>query len=85
MMKKRFTLLCGVAAASVLAACGGGGGDDGTSGGPQAFNQVPASASASVEAYTRYAGSLANTETGLPLGVAEVKPPTSETAAAATF
>jgi hypothetical protein len=47
---------------------------------PQAsINEVPASASASVASYTQYAGSLAKTETGEPLDVNKVVPPTSET------
>ena len=47
---------------------------------PQAnSNEVPASASASVASYTQYASSLAKTETGQPLDVSKVVPPTSET------
>lgn len=47
---------------------------------PQAqMQEVPASASASVASYAQYADSLAQTETGQPLDVNKVVPPTSET------
>ena len=62
---------------SLLAACGGGGS------GPvdtTAANEVPASATASPEAYSRYVGSLATDDRAEPLNVENVVPPTSESA-----
>jgi hypothetical protein len=47
---------------------------------PVAETEVPASASASPEAYSLYAGSVAPSETAEPLGVDAVVPPVSETA-----
>ena len=64
-------------ALSLLAACGGGGN------GPvdtTAANEVPASATASPEAYSRYVGSLATDDRVEPLNVDNVVPPTSESA-----
>jgi hypothetical protein len=59
-----------------LAACGGGSSSDPM---PAAANEVPASATVSSASYTQFVGSLAKTETGLPLEVNKVVPPTSET------
>lgn len=42
-------------------------------------NEVPASATASVASYAQYAGSLPKSETGAPLDISKVVPPTSET------
>jgi hypothetical protein len=44
-----------------------------------ASNEVPASATVSVASYAQYAGSLPKSETGEPLDVSKVVPPTSET------
>jgi hypothetical protein len=46
---------------------------------PPASNEVPASATASITSWYQYADSLAQTETGQPLDVDKVVPPTSET------
>lgn len=45
---------------------------------PPASTEVPASATASTRAYATYAASLAPSETGSPLDVSKVTPPTSE-------
>ena len=69
-----------VAAAALLAGCGGGGGDGMLP--PAPVTEVPASAGASIEAYTQYVGSLPASETDLPLGLGNIPTaPTSETAA----
>ena len=70
--------LMATATAALLAACGGGH-DGGSDTPPAADTEVPVSATASTTAYTRYAASLAATETQEPLGVNQVTPPTSET------
>ena len=46
---------------------------------PQADNEVPASATASITSWAQYAASLAKTETGQPVDVNKAVPPTSET------
>ncbi len=46
---------------------------------PAASNEVPSSATASTLSWGQYAASLAKTETGLPLEVNKLVPPTSET------
>lgn len=46
---------------------------------PPASNEVPASATATITSWAQYAGSLAKTETGQPVDVSKVVPPTSET------
>jgi hypothetical protein len=79
-MRLPATLLA-AGAALVLAAC-----SDSPSGvvpsAPQAaINAVPPSATASPASYSQFAGSLAKTETGLPLDVSQVVAPTSETEA----
>lgn len=70
-----------VAASAMLGLAGCGGSDDGDAAPPAAVTEVPASATASPLAYTQYVGSLATSETGAPLDVSKVQPPTSETAA----
>jgi hypothetical protein len=65
-----------------LAACGGG--DDGWTpdpATPSASDDVPASATASSQAYVSFAASLPKSETGLGLDISKTTPPTSETAA----
>jgi hypothetical protein len=57
-----------------LVACGGG-----STAEPPMQNEVPASATASPAAYSRYAGSVKPNETADPLLVDKVQPPTSET------
>ena len=59
-----------------LAACGGDSSDEPA---PAVASEVPASATVSTAAYTQFAGSLVKTETGQPLEVNKVVPPTSET------
>ena len=63
-----------------LSACFGGSDEAQTPMPPVVETEVPASASASPEAYSRYAGSVAPSETAEPLGVDAVVPPVSETA-----
>ena len=46
---------------------------------PVVSNEVPGSATASTLAYSQYAGSLAVNDSGEPLDVSKVVPPTSET------
>ncbi len=75
---KTKVLLSTIAIAGGLSACFGGG--DVASTPPVVETEVPASASASPEAYSRYAGSVAASETAEPLGVDAVVPPVSETA-----
>jgi ABC-type glycerol-3-phosphate transport system substrate-binding protein len=77
MRMKATRLLALLSVSAALAACGGGSPDEAQ---PSAPNEVPASATASPAAYSQYVGSLAKTETGLPLEVNKVVPPTSETA-----
>ena len=61
-----------------LAACGGGSNSPEPVP-PAAANEVPASATASVAAYSAYAGSMLPDESAAPLGMAKVTAPTSET------
>ena len=66
------TSLALLAAVALLAACGDN---------PESVdtgNQVPASATASTSAWTRFAASLMNSETQAPLDVNSVTPPVSE-------
>ena len=80
-MNKPNTYLLVVLTAGLLAACGGGGGNDGPADPPATpSGSVPPSAWASIVAYVSYVGSLVATETGTPLNVDDVNPPTSETA-----
>ena len=74
----RMAGLAGVAV--LLAACGDTPPAELPAAPPAASNEVPTSATASITSYTQYAGSLAKTETGQPLDVNKVVPPTSETA-----
>jgi hypothetical protein len=59
-----------------LAACGGGT----DAGPPAAGNTVPASATASPEAFSSYAGSIKADDQAEPLNLEKVEAPTSETA-----
>ena len=61
----------------LLAACGGGGAGPVDS---PAANEVPASATASPEAYSMYVGSLGADDRADPLSVDSVVAPKSETA-----
>lgn len=63
------------AAAGLMAGCGDGPYEPEAAATPQT---VPASATASTASYTAFAASLAITETGEPLSVDGVTPPTSE-------
>ena len=77
-LNRRAGLGVALAAAALLAACGGSD-DEAPTPPPQAANEVPATATASALAYTQFANSLVDTETGDPLIVSMVVPPTSET------
>ena len=48
---------------------------------PTSADDVPASATASAQAYTSFAESLPKSDTAQPLNVSKTTPPTSETAA----
>lgn len=74
-MKLKHLLILGSLAAA-LAACGDSPPDADVA--PPASTEVPASATASTRAYATYAASLAPSETGAPLDVSKVTPPTSE-------
>lgn len=70
--------LCAMALGASLVACGGGG--DGAAPAPSADgDDVPASATASTQAYSMFVGSLPADEHSEPLGVNLAVPPTSET------
>ena len=74
------TTLLALGTALLLAACGDNP-DDAAAPEPLAnTGDVPASALVSATAYSQFAASLAKTETGKPLEVNGVVPPTSETA-----
>ena len=75
MKLKNVLILIGLAA--TLAACGDSPPDAEVT--PPESTEVPASATASTRAYATYTGSLAPSETGSPLDVSKVTPPTSET------
>ena len=77
-MRKHFHLACMMGAAALLTACGGGGG---SSPEPAATaDVVPATATVSAEAYSQYAGSLAEDDLREPLPVTDLAPPASDTA-----
>jgi hypothetical protein len=71
-------LLAALAVATGLAACGGGHDDPVTP--PATAGGVPASATASPEAFARYVGSLAPSETAEPIDLKNLVPPVSESA-----
>lgn len=73
------TALSMLFAAALLAACGGGGGDD-HSGDSALPETVPASATASPEAFTQYLAARTDDEQREPIVVDDLVPPTSETA-----
>ena len=70
-------ILCASGMLAGLAACGGGGADASP---PAADNSVPASATASPEAFSSYAGSIKADDQAEPLNLEKVEVPTSETA-----
>jgi hypothetical protein len=76
-MSKRhhFALPAALAVAGLLAACGGG--SDGLG---AVADTVPASATASPEAFTEYAAALPENDRREPLRLDGLVPPTSETA-----
>ena len=74
-MKLKYVLIL-LGLASALAACGDSPLE--AEAPPAAADEVPASATASTRAYATYAASLAPSETGSPLEVNKVTPPTSE-------
>lgn len=76
-MRKLIKLTCLTGVVAVLAACGGG---DGGSDAVQAeTNTVPASATASTQAFSQYAGGLAEDDRREPLVISDVVPPESDT------
>jgi ABC-type glycerol-3-phosphate transport system substrate-binding protein len=75
---KTKTLWIGLAVVATLSACGGGSGAP-PAAAPASAGDVPASATASPAAYTQFVKSLPSDETGQPLDVQAVTPPTSET------
>ena len=70
-------MLFAAAVLAGLAACGGGSADAGP---PAADNTVPASATASPEAFSSYAGAIKADDQAEPLNLEKVEAPTSETA-----
>lgn len=81
-MKTLPSLLAAAAAALLLAACGDNPADAPPAPEtPPATNEVPASATATPQAFAHYAASLPKSETEKPLDVSKLVPPTSETAA----
>ncbi len=81
-MRVHKTFHAAAAAASLLlAACSDSPPDEGTvpAEPPATSNEVPSSAAASTTSWAQYVASLAKTETGLPVEVNKVVPPTSET------
>jgi ABC-type glycerol-3-phosphate transport system substrate-binding protein len=76
--KLAISALCAVL---LLAACGGSS-EYGAESPPQAgSDSVPARALASTRAFSEFAGSMMKTETGVPIMVNGINPPTSETEA----
>ena len=73
------SLLAGVGLALLLSACGGSSSPEPEAPPPVAANEVPASAFVSAEAFTRYAASLAPSDSTEPLGLGTAAAPTSET------
>ena len=75
------TILAALGLSLLLAACGDSVQIDAPEPQPQASTgDVPASALGTTTAYSQFAASLVKTETGKPLDVNGVTPPTSETA-----
>lgn len=70
---KSFLRIAAASVALLLAACGG---DDGA---PQAVNQVPQSALASAEAFSRFVGALPPSDTADALQLNDAQPPVSDT------
>jgi hypothetical protein len=77
--KQLFLVLLVCTGLTGLTGCGGGG-DDATTRPPVADTSVPASAMASSEAFTVYAGAAVSDDTTEPLSLAGMEPPVSETA-----
>jgi hypothetical protein len=78
-MRKHFNLAVLIGTAALLAACGGGDADPATV--PDtAPDSVPATATASPEAFTRFAAGLAEDDQREPLPVADLVPPVDDTA-----
>ncbi len=75
-------LLGALALAALTAACGGGGSDGDPVAPPPVVvdNDVPASAMASNDAFTRYAAGLPASESAEPVSLDKLVPPSSETA-----
>lgn len=76
-MRKHLPLALLVSTTALLAACGGGGGDAMPAPGA---DMVPATATASVQAFSQFTGSLAEDDQREPLPVSDLSPPVSETA-----
>ena len=70
----------GLAMSLLLAACGDNPQDEAAPQPRASTGDVPATALVTATAYSQFAASLMKTETGLPLEVNGVTPPTSETA-----
>ena len=66
-----------MSAAAMLALLGGCGGDDEVA--MPAADQVPASALASAQAFSAYAGSMPADDRAEPMSLDKVEPPTSDT------
>jgi hypothetical protein len=77
-MKRSYSLTA-VLAASLLAACGGSSDSHTEPTDPQAGATVPASATASPQAFSQFVASLAENNQAEPLDLDAVQPPTSET------
>jgi hypothetical protein len=78
------TTLAAACTATLLVACGDNP-QDAPEAPPTTTGQVPASATASPRAYAQFAASLPASESGAPLSVDGVTPPTSETEAPLTL
>ncbi len=76
-MKTLHTAFIAVASSVLLVACGGGNSPESVAA-PAASDMVPASALASVRAYTEFTRSLIASETSQPLLMDGSVPPTSE-------
>jgi hypothetical protein len=75
---KHTTLWATIAAAALLAACGGGG-DNAAARDPDAMAEMPARASASVQAFQSALARLPSSDRANPLDVAQFDAPTSDT------
>ena len=79
MTKSERRLLLALVAATGLAGCGGGDGIANPVPPPAATSDVPQSALGSAQAYSDYVGSMPASNTGEPLALGDISPPTSDT------